>query len=294
MTKTLKFFLLLTLIITSSCSYRPTTPAYHEFYSHLDGIPIPASPRMKESDYFIVFLVDARHLDYTECPSLLRTIVKHPSDGSKNGDVGHAWIYLQGIVDGQHVCIEGGHSGELGSVQAKYFDGIMNYIEFGYANPTDEQKCSPRYEPNPIQYLWATQSDGFFQQGSGNHTPTCAVKIDLTEEQFQRILTFIHPDNYFYGDYTLTHNQCTTFLAKVAAVINFPIDYEVTVTIPSHLKVGGDRYTLWTDPKYGSFTFSSPDIAERSLIHALQSGKGEDALSWYKQKHRKCRQASSF
>jgi hypothetical protein len=243
---------------------------------------------MKESDYFIVFLVDARHLDYTEGGSLLKTIVKHPSDGSKNGDVGHAWIYLQGIIDRQRVFIEGGHSGELGFRQAKYFDGIMNYIEYGYANPSEEQKRFPRYEPNPIKYLWTTQYDGFFQRGSGGHTPTCAVKVGLTVEQFEKILAFIDPDNYVYGEYALTRNQCTTFVAKIAELIDFPIEYEVSILIPPRLKIGGEIFTLWTDPKYASFTFSSPDIAEHSLILSLNSGSGEDALFWYKSTHRKC------
>lgn len=60
-------------------------------------------------DPYIVFLVNARQLDYSSFRSVLRTIAKHPSDWSKNGDVGHAWIYLKGDE-----VIEGGHSGELG------------------------------------------------------------------------------------------------------------------------------------------------------------------------------------
>lgn len=268
------------MLHTFGC-YRPTTHDYQVFYSHLDNSAVATAPSMRESDYFVIFLVDARHLDYTESSSLLKTIAKHPSDGSKNGDVGHAWIYLQGIIEGEKAYIEGGHSGELGLIQAKYFDGIMNYIDYGYANPTEEQKRCPHDEPNPIQYLWATQSDGFFQQGSGGHIPTCAVKVDLTEEEFHRICAFIHPDNYFYGEYALIHNQCTSFIAKVAALIQFPLEYEVTITIPSQTKFRGNTYRLWTDPKYRWFTFSSPDIAERSLLNALHSGRGENALKWY-------------
>ena len=306
------FLLSFFLIFASSCSYRPTTEAYRSFYSHLENqhnshtlhtlhsshsfpspspSPLPLTFRpssIPHTDCFIVFLVDARHLDYTEGSSLLKTIVKHPSDGSKNGDVGHAWIYLQGIVEGQKIFIEGGHSGELGLRQAKYFDGIMNNIEYGYANPSEAQKRCPRYESNPIKYLWATQCDGYFQRGSGGHTPTCAVKIDLTVEQFEKILSFIDPDNYVYEEYSLTGNQCTTFIAKIADLIDFPMEYEVSIRIPPQLKIGGETFTLWTDPQYASFTFSSPDIAEHSLILALNSGIGENALLWYKSTHRKC------
>ena len=83
---------------------------------------------------------------------------KHPSDGSKNGDVGHAWIYLQGNVNGESIVIEGGHSGELGICQPKYFDGIMNYVEYGYADSSCGEMCCLRNEPNPVKYLWASQA----------------------------------------------------------------------------------------------------------------------------------------
>ena len=49
-----------------------------------------------EEEYFVVFLVNARGLDYTDTLKFLKTVAKHPRDGSKNGDVGHAWVYLKG------------------------------------------------------------------------------------------------------------------------------------------------------------------------------------------------------
>ena len=59
---------------------------------------------------FIIFAVDARKLDYSDCSRLLKTMAKHPSDGSKNSDVGHAWIYLK---QGDSI-LQGGHSAERG------------------------------------------------------------------------------------------------------------------------------------------------------------------------------------
>lgn len=278
------FFIL--AIILAGCSWKPATPEYAELYSHLADRP-NYSP-MQETDYFVVLLVDARHLDYTYGPSTLKTIAKHPSDGSKNGDVGHAWIYLEGIENGKRVFIEGGHSGERGISQAKYFEGVMNYIHYGHANPTKEQICSPRYEPDPIKYLWTTQKDGFFQWGSGGHTPTFAAKITLTKEQFQSIVAFVHSSNYHYGDYALIHNQCSSFVAKVAALANLPIEYEVTMSIPPTVSFRNERWTLWTDPQYGTLTFSSPDIIERSLMQAVQEGRAEYALPWYFKYHGRC------
>lgn len=233
------------------------------------------------SNYFIVFLVDAPHLNYSNNNALLRTIAKHPSNGSKNGDVGHAWIYLQGIIDGRPVYIEGGHSGELGCRQAKYFDGVMNYIEYGYANPTSHQMQHPRFEPNPIKYLWEKQQDGFFQWGSGRHTPTFAAKIDITPEQFQKVLSFLNPENYCYADYALTDKQCSSFIAQIGELLEFPIDCLTTIWIDQTLTLKGETFCLWQDPRYAMLTFASPDVIEASLKQAVYQGRAQYALPWY-------------
>ena len=150
---------LILLFLLTAC-YRPSSEDYREFYAYLEQ---PRSPTtiFKPSPYFLVVLVNARHLDYTDNRSFFKTLTKHPSDGSKNSDVGHAWICLRGFLNGEYVEIEGGHSGERGVTQSKYFDGIMNYIDYGYANPSEAQKKAPRFESNPIRYLWETQNDGF-------------------------------------------------------------------------------------------------------------------------------------
>jgi len=232
---------------------------------------------VQESDYFLVILVDAKHLDYSNTRALFKSLAR-----SKNGEVGHAWIYLKGNLNAVDLEIEGGHSGERGLIQSKYFEGVMNYIDYGYANPTVEQKRFPRYEPDPIKYIWTSQSDGFFQRGSGNHYPTFAAKIDLTQDQFLKILAFMHPSNYHYPDYALTRNQCSSFVAKAAALADLPIEFEVTVPIERTLTIGQDTLTLWHDPQYASITFSSPDVIEKSLIQAVAQGRAQYALNWYK------------
>lgn len=276
--------LILWTIVLAGCARYPDSVSYRQQYSHLDS-DFSNLSSMRKSDYFLVLLVDARHLDYSDNRSLFRTMVKHPSDGSKNGDVGHAWIYVEGIQQGERVFVEGGHSGELGVIRAKYFEGIMNYIDYGYANPTEEQKNCPRYEPDPVKYIWTSQGDGFFQWGSGGHQPTFAAKIDITEEQFQKILAFIQPTCYNYVDYALTRNQCSSFVAQVAALADFQIDFEVTLPVEQEIVVGGECLLLWNDPQYASLTISSPDIIERSLMCAVREGKAEYALSWYLKTH---------
>lgn len=256
---------------------------YADFYSYLKP-SLKATP-MATSDYFLVVLVEARHLDYTDNRGFIKSMAKHPSDGSKNGDVGHAWIYLQGRMNGQSVFLEGGHSGELGIVQARYFDGLMNNIEYGCANPTEEQRLCPQDEPNPVKYLWEAQKDGYFEWGSGRHYPTFAAKVDLSPQQFQRIFDFIQ--NYPFDRYSITGNQCSSFAAQVASLGGLEVECEVTMPIDQYLEVGEDCFCLWQDPSYSLLTISSPDVLERSLMQAVREGRAQCALDWYRQTHPK-------
>ncbi|WP_068470373.1 hypothetical protein [Candidatus Protochlamydia phocaeensis] len=274
--------LVIFLLFLSSC--QPWSREYRDFYSYAkksyDSSPIP----MQESDFFLVILVNARHLDYTDTRSFFKTVAKHPTDGSKSGDVGHAWIYLQGKVNGKVWVLEGGHSGERGRLQARYFDGIMNYNDWGYANPSDEQKQYPRYEPNPVKYLWATLEDGYFEKGAGGHRPTYAAKVDLTEQQFYRILQFIHPRYYPYRQYALTNLQCSSYAAQVAVLADLYVESEVSMAVQPRIWFGRRWVRFWTDPCYSVITFSSPDVLEKSLMEAVQEGRAEYALDWYLKK----------
>jgi hypothetical protein len=272
------FFILLAF---TSCTWKPCHEEYECFYSHLDDKYNCGVDEFTESDYYIVFLTNARHLDYSDTQSMMKTLAKHPSDGSKNGDVGHAWVYLKGKDGYEDVVIEGGHSGELGVIQAKYFEGVINNVQYGYPNPTLEQIDNPRYEPNPIKYLLSIQPDGYFQEGSGNHLPTYAAKFDLTEEEFEMVLEYINPRNYNYKDYALTFNQCSTLVAGVADLLGIHLDYEVTLEVDEDIKVGLDTVHLRTDPEYAQICIASPDVIERSLIEAVNDGRAENATEWY-------------
>lgn len=263
--------LLAILLVHSSCSYRSLSPGYQEQYRHLQR-ELPCQSDSKESDFFLVLLVDARHLDYTDNCALLQTMAKHPSDGSKNGDVGHAWIYLKGVVDGKIIEIEGGHSGELGQIQPKYLEGVVVGLE--------------SHADNPIRYLWNTLNDGFFQRGCGDHLPTTAVKKILTADEFHDIYHFI--DSYQYCKYSLTQRQCVSFVADVAAFAGLSLDHEITIAIDPQIEIGGEVLHLWQDPRYSYFTFSSPDVLEKSLIEACLQGTVEDARFWYIRKKGPC------
>ncbi|MFQ5730010.1 MAG: hypothetical protein ACE5GN_06585 [Waddliaceae bacterium] len=177
--------------------------------------------------------------------------------------------------------VEGGHSGELGRCQSKYFEGVMNYIDYGYSNPTEQQRRCPREEPNPIKYLWEAQKDGFFQKGGGGHKPTFAMKINLTKAQFESIWTFIDPSHYDYSNYAITGNQCSSFVAQVAQLAGLEVECEVAVPIPQIIYINRCHYILWRDPLYSSITLSSPDILEKSLMEAVVARRAEYVLPWY-------------
>lgn len=269
----------------------PGSASYRAFYAHLHQ-PRPRVHPMEEEEYFLVILVNARHLDYTDTSSFFHTVAKHPSDGSTTGDLGHAWIYLQGKIEGQTYVIEGGHSGERGRLQARYFDGVMNYNEWGYANPTLEHRQNPRYEPNPVKYLWTTLSDGFFQEGAGGHRPTYAAKVSLTEEQFHRLVHFIR--SYPYPFYSLTKQQCSTFVLHVSALADFYFEATTSMLIQPRIYYGGVWVRLWDDPSYACITLATPDLIEKGLMKAVRDGRAEYALEWYVRRNEKRARRFSF
>jgi len=219
------FFVLISLaIFSSSCSYRQTRQ-YRVHYAHLKK-HFTRDRHTEKSEYSITFFVDAQHLDYTDSHHLVSRLAKRlPFMRTTTREVGHAWISLRGKKGGENLHVEGGHSGEWGITQPTYSNGIMNYIHYGYPNPNERQKKEHRIEKNPIKYLWTTLHDGKFEKGSGGHRPTFAATVSLTEEQFLKVYTFIQPENYSYSTYAITGNQCSSFVAQVAALIDLPLKH---------------------------------------------------------------------
>lgn len=195
--------------------------------------------------YYIIFFVNARHLDTSSFPKFVQSLSKHPN-------VGHAWIHLHGDQ-----IIEGGHSGELGIYQPRYADGVMDHLEWGVKNP--------------IRYLWCAQMDGFFQQGSGGHQPTFAAKVNLSKQQYEKIAAFIQ--SYSFEEYSLTKNQCCTFLKQIGALIDLDLAVETTLKIDQWIYLDKKRYQLWEDPLYSKLVFASPDVLEISLKRLVKEKK---------------------
>lgn len=224
---------------------------------------------MHETDCFVIFLVEARHLDYTNCRSFLKTVAKHPSDGSKNSDVGHAWIYLQKREGDCVYILEGGQTGDTGRTGPRYFEGLIELSEQG--------------DPNPVRYLTRPHHDGFFEWGSGKHAPTYAAKVDLNDEEYEAILKLI--ESYDFKHYSLVQNSCCSFVEHVACIKGLLLNSSSTMVIPPSLC---NEIPLWTDSRYSSLTFDTPDQLEKSLMELVESGVAEDALYWYRTHRYRC------
>ena len=279
------FLLLCFFLATTETVEAREKSAYKAYYEHLNW-SLPKEKKLEESDYYLVFLVTARHLDYTDSQQMMRKLVKHATRG-KGSDVGHSWVYLKGVRHGKPYIIEGGQSGEVGDVRPLYYEGVINYVRYGYADPTEKQRREPREEVNPIKYLWEDVNDGFFQKGSGGYRPTFAAKVNLTKEQFDQIFDYMHPNNFNYRPYSLVKKQCSSFVADIAEMAGFSLESDVVLHLSQTVKIGRRQLQLWEDPKYSVITFASPDVLEKSLMAAVRDGQAERALRWYKKKGRR-------
>lgn len=257
----LSFIIAFLLFLPACC--KPRSDSYRDFYKYCADLPQEES--IVEAPFYVLFLVNARHLDYGSLPSFMKTCAKHPSDGSKNGDVGHAWVYLKSPNE----VIEGGQSGETGLYQPRYLEGVLENADLG--------------ADNPVCYLWEPQCDGFFQRGAGGHRPTFAAKIDLTEQQYHIAKDYI--TSYDFSDYRLSEHQCTTFVKGLAESLGIELDDQVILYFPQELKILGRTYCLWKDEKFHKLTCGSPDKLEESLVELVRRREAVNATCWYIRNH---------
>lgn len=270
------FIFLLSIFFLIGCHPCRFQKEYQDQYVHLknkDQTLALEKPFSQDSPYYLVVLVDARHLDYSNAENLLKTIQKHP-DGSTSRDVGHVWIILSGIKDKKRVILEGGHSGELGISEPRYLESVIVAAREG-----------KEVEPNPARFLFRALHDGYFEVGPGIHTPTYAIRIDIDEETFLKILWMTEPHHYDFKEYSLTHNQCASFACKAAGLAGLDLSHDITVQIPQYIHFEGEELALWHDPQYSSISISTPDVVEKSLIQAVLEGRAKPALRWYQNQH---------
>ncbi|MCB1136860.1 MAG: hypothetical protein KDK78_11380, partial [Chlamydiia bacterium] len=215
-----------------------------------------------------------------------QSVAKHPRDYSKNGDVGHAWIYVQGYMDGELVALEGGHSGEVDPKQVTYLDGVVNGALYGSVDPSKPTWEQKNFGSNPIAYLWEERTDGFFQIGSGGHWPTLAARVDLTDEEFRDVVDWLQ-DGYDFERYSFMDHHCCHFIIEAAQRVGLRLDASQRMVFDQDLRVGGVELRLWEDAYYSEAILASPDALERCLEQEIELGELEDAMDWYVSKHRK-------
>lgn len=212
-----------------------------------------------KSDYSLTIFVDARHLDYSDGERFLTTLAKHPSDWSKNGDVGHAWICLKA----PNKSLTGGQTGEREGLT--YTQGVLQGL----------------IKENPIAYLHTPRTDGAFEKGSGGHVPTFAAKFNLNKEQFESAAKAVQ--NYPFKHYSLTKAQCTSFAALVARSAGIQLQDTLQLSFPCKLTLSGKTFLLWNDPAYSKLSLPTPDRLEQSLQEKVLIGEAEYALPLHQQ-----------
>jgi len=250
--------------------------ALSALYARAQGVV--DAPGSRQSPYYLVLLVQATGLDYQNHERLLRSLYKSQMKG---GFVGHAWVLLSGVENGQRVVVEAGLSPKDADT-VQFFRGVLELAEYGYVNPTEAQKSNPRYEPNPISYLWRDHDNGHLQLAREAWLrPTFAARFVVDAEQYRHIKARLDPKLPSHRRFQLTGQQCSSFVAEIAALAGIDLQHRVTISIPNKVKFDGREVRLWSDPKYSSLTISSPDIIQADLKRLVARGQAEDVLAWY-------------
>lgn len=250
------------------CSPR-FSDAYVKEYQYLRDIRESSSTLEQfhgKEDFFLVVLVDARHLDYSS-PEAFFTSMHYGLFLPQDPTIGHAWIKLCRNVKGKKWSFEGGHTGEFGLTAPKYFDEV---VRLGLE--TDE--------PDPAQYLFSSLPDGCLQKGSGGHSPTFSAAFPLTEEQFFKVYRLLR--EYDFKKWSLQEHQCVDFVLSCLATIGVHLSCTQTLNIPPEFVWKERRIRLWKDAQYSTLTLATPDALEKALFHEVLERKALLAMKWYK------------
>jgi len=253
----------LLILFFSACSPR-LSDQYHARYHYLSKIcSLDCSQFRAHEEYFLVVLVDAKHLDYSTPSAYFTTL----SQGL-NPDIGHAWVVLKGQKDGVRWIFEGGHTGEFGLSAPKYFDEV--------------RERSRRKESNPAQYLFSLLNDGQLEVGSGGHRPTFAAAFPLNKESFARVMRLF--DDYDFSTWSLRGPHCVHFVLSCLSAIGIDLDCQEEVVLPQSFIFKGERIAMWSDPSFAKLTVETPELLEKRLIEQVEQKKAQLALRWYRMK----------
>jgi hypothetical protein len=207
-----------------------------------------------DDGYFLYVLTEAANWDFSEASSLLLSIWLRPW--------AHAWI----ILESPRNRLEGGHTGDFGLERPRYHEGVRQRDRDG--------------DPNPVAYLWQTMSDGQFQKGKPNRSPTFVWRMPITRRRYQLIYEYVVQRKY--DQFGVRSNNCTDMVVEAAALAGINLSHRIRLSLPREMKVWGRARRVWTDPQFRILEFSTPEVLEPDLRHLAQMGIGSDATEWYR------------
>ena len=209
------------------------------------GIPVG------DEGYFLYILTEPANWDFSDASSLLFSIWQRPSE--------HSWIILESPYNRQ----EFGHTGNFGRDKPRYHEGVMQRIREG--------------DPDPIAYLWQTMSDGQFQIGTPDRSPTFVWRMPISRRRYHMMDEYVRQRTYDL--FSLRSSNCTDFVVETAAIAG--INYRIHLALPPEAKFLGRTQRFWTDPQYRILEFGTPEVLEVDLRQLAQIGIGSDVTPWY-------------
>jgi hypothetical protein len=258
----------LCLFFVCACSPR-LSDEYQQKYSYLSSIRcLNKSPSgFNGTDpYYLVVLVDAKHLDYSTPGKYFETL-SYGLFKRHDPNIGHAWIILCGQDAHGTFLFEGGHTGEFGCIAPKYFDHIVDL-------------SIHKKSENPITYLYTLLPDGQVEIGSGGHHPTFAAAFSLNQEGFFRIKKLIAKE-YDFSSWGILGPNCVQFARVCLAATGIQINCEEEIPIPQVFSINGEKIRLWENPAFSCILAQTPELLEKRLLELVQNGQALPATRWY-------------
>ena len=274
----IRSFCLSLFVFATACSPR-MSDSYVARYQYLGGVQATnqKGPHFTgDAEYYLVVLVDARHLDYTTPSKYFGTM----SQGlflPQDPNTGHTWVVLAGKQDGKDWIFEGGHTGEFGLYAPRYFDEVVRLS-------WDDE------DPNPASYLFSALPDGCLQYGSGGHEPTFAAAFPLTEGGYNRVHRLLTEGGYDFSLWGIRGPNCIRFSLACLASIGIELSCQEIFMLPRSFTYKGREVHLWSDPAYSRLCVETPELLEKRLWELVEDGKGCTALKWYHSFQRKCKE----
>ncbi len=251
-------------VVTTGCTHRLYAPLQSDgwsaqpisvecrFASDADLDTDTNSP-VGDEGYYLYILNEHANWDYSTASSLVFTIWLRPW--------AHSWLILESPFE----RLEFGHTGDLGIQTPRYHQEVFQGVRAG--------------APDPVAHLWQTRSDGQFQTGKPDRTPTFVWRMPITGRRHQLIHAYIMQRTY--GQFGIRDNNCTDLVAEVAALAGIHLIHRIRLTLPEETNFLGRTRRVWTDPHYRILEYGTPEVLDSDLRQLARLGIGSDVTEWY-------------